>query len=88
MNAARSCADVSGRSPALSRAPAGDGTRYEPADPARRGQRSLVLSGVHIDLDEFEVVDLAQIARVELHVGFTTATGSVQLAELAFQAMS
>lgn len=84
----RSCVDAGGRSPALVRAPAGDGTRYESADPERRGQRSLVLSGVPIDLDEFDGIDVERISHIELRVGRDSATGSVQLADLAFQTTS
>ena len=48
--------------------------------------RELLLDGVLIPLSAFGGIDLTDVVAVELGFGVRTATGSIQLAEVAFQA--
>lgn len=48
-------------------------------------RRHVVLNGIRIPLSEFEGVDLTDLASIELRFGEATPTGSIQIADVAFQ---
>jgi hypothetical protein len=73
--------DRSGRSASVRAARFG--TALEPSLGSSR--RHVVLNGLRIPLSEFAGVDLGDLDAVELRFGAATPTGSIQLADVAFQ---
>ena len=85
-SAGRSASTQATRAPhALARPLPDDGTNYEPPNPDQNGYRSIILNGIRVPLSEFEGVDLANLVRLELVFGGTTARGSIQISDIAVQ---
>lgn len=54
-------------------------------EPVGRDHQVMLLNGAWVPLDSFRGVDLSRLTRLELRFGALTKTGSIQLADVAFQ---
>lgn len=59
--------------------------RPQPDNYSQSGWGVTILSGVRLPLTTFSGVDLTDLARIELRFGGRTGSGSIQIADIAFQ---